>query len=64
MSTVRTFKEKTYGGPVEGNSSKASSTACARFNIDTDLRLRSTGAMRRHIGQVPQFEFDPRKFFL
>ena len=33
-----------------------------KVNIDTDLRLASTGAMRRHMAQNPS-EFDPRKFF-
>ncbi|MGF6459162.1 hypothetical protein ABIA55_004626 [Pseudomonas frederiksbergensis] len=31
-------------------------------NIDTDLRLASTGAMRRLMATNPS-EFDPRKFF-
>ena len=30
--------------------------------IDTDLRLASTGAMRRMMAEKPS-EFDPRKFF-
>ena len=33
-----------------------------KVNIDTDLRLASTGAMRRHMATHPS-EFDPRKFF-
>ena len=33
-----------------------------KVNIDTDLRLASTGAMRRHMALNPS-EFDPRKFF-
>lgn len=33
-----------------------------KINIDTDLRLSSTGAMRRLMKENPK-EFDPRKFF-
>jgi len=33
-----------------------------KVNIDTDLRLASTGAMRRLMATNPS-EFDPRKFF-
>ncbi len=33
-----------------------------KVNIDTDLRLASTGAMRRMMAEQPS-EFDPRKFF-
>src|SRR3989338_3927472 len=33
-----------------------------KVNIDTDLRLASTGAMRRLMAENPS-EFDPRKFF-
>jgi len=32
-----------------------------KVNIDTDIRLAMTGAMRRLMGQKPD-EFDPRKF--
>ena len=32
-----------------------------KVNIDTDLRLASTGATRRFLAQNPA-EFDPRKF--
>ena len=32
-----------------------------KVNIDTDLRLSSTGAVRRFLAQNPS-EFDPRKF--
>ena len=31
------------------------------MNIDTDLRLAATGAIRRHLGKNPA-EFDPRKY--
>jgi len=33
-----------------------------KVNIDTDLRLASTGAIRRMMAEHPS-EFDPRKFF-
>ncbi|MFD2273849.1 hypothetical protein ACFS07_30180 [Undibacterium arcticum] len=33
-----------------------------KVNIDTDIRLAMTGAMRRSMAQHPS-EFDPRKFF-
>ena len=32
-----------------------------KVNVDTDLRLAATGAVRRYLAQHPQ-EFDPRKF--
>ena len=32
-----------------------------KVNIDTDLRLASTGAVRRFLAENPS-EFDPRKF--
>ena len=32
-----------------------------KVNIDTDLRLASTGAVRRHLAENPS-NFDPRKF--
>ena len=32
-----------------------------KINIDTDLRLASTGAIRRFLAQNPA-EFDPRKY--
>ena len=32
-----------------------------KVNIDTDLRLASTGAIRRFLAQNPS-EFDPRKY--
>ncbi len=32
-----------------------------KVNIDTDLRMASTGAIRRHLAQNPS-DFDPRKY--
>ena len=32
-----------------------------KVNIDTDIRLAMTGAIRRHMAEKPA-EFDPRKF--
>jgi fructose-bisphosphate aldolase class II len=33
-----------------------------KVNIDTDLRLASTGAIRKFLAENPS-EFDPRKYF-
>jgi len=33
-----------------------------KVNIDTDLRMASTGAIRRHLAENPS-NFDPRKFY-
>ena len=32
-----------------------------KINIDTDLRMASSGAVRRYLAQNPK-DFDPRKF--
>jgi fructose-bisphosphate aldolase class II len=34
-----------------------------KVNIDTDLRLASTGAIRKHLAENPK-NFDPRKYFI
>ena len=52
---------ETYGVPVE-QLVDAIKHGVRKINIDTDLRLASTGAMRRMMAQKPA-EFDPRKFF-
>ncbi len=39
----------------------ASSHGVRKVNIDTDLRLASTGAVRKFLAENPK-EFDPRKF--
>ncbi len=40
---------------------KALKTVCAKLISDTDLRLASTGAIRRFLAENPA-EFDPRKY--
>jgi len=52
---------ETYGVPVE-EIVKGIKFGVRKVNIDTDLRLASTGAIRRFLSQNPS-EFDPRKFF-
>ena len=51
---------ETYGVPVE-EIQEGIRHGVRKVNIDTDLRLASTGAMRRALGDNPS-EFDPRKF--
>jgi len=53
--------KETYGVPVE-QIVEAIKHGVRKVNIDTDLRLASTGAIRRHMALNPS-EFDPRKFF-
>ena len=51
---------ETYGVPVE-EIVEGIKHGVRKVNIDTDLRLASTGAVRRFMAQNPS-EFDPRKF--
>jgi fructose-bisphosphate aldolase, class II len=51
---------ETYGVPVE-QILEGIKNGVRKVNIDTDLRLASTGAVRRFLAQNPS-EFDPRKF--
>ncbi len=51
---------ETYGVPVE-EIVEGIKHGVRKVNIDTDLRLASTGAVRRFMAQNPA-EFDPRKF--
>lgn len=51
---------ETYGVPVE-EIQEGIKHGVRKVNIDTDLRLASTGAVRRFLAQNPA-EFDPRKF--
>jgi len=51
---------ETYGVPVE-QIQEGIKHGVRKINIDTDLRLASTGAVRRFLAQNPS-EFDPRKF--
>jgi fructose-bisphosphate aldolase class II len=51
---------ETYGVPVE-QIVEGIKYGVRKVNIDTDLRLASTGAIRRHLAENPA-NFDPRKF--
>ncbi len=51
---------ETYGVPVE-QIVEGIKHGVRKVNIDTDLRLASTGAIRRFLAQHPA-EFDPRKY--
>ncbi|MDY7545672.1 fructose-bisphosphate aldolase class II [Glaciimonas sp. CA11.2] len=53
--------KETYGVPVE-EILLGIKHGVRKVNIDTDIRLAMTGAMRRSMAQHPS-EFDPRKFF-
>lgn len=52
---------ETYGVPVE-EIVKGIKSGVRKVNIDTDLRMASTGAVRRHLQENPS-NFDPRKFY-
>ena len=52
--------KETYGVPVE-EIQEGIRHGVRKVNIDTDIRLSMTGAMRRLMAQKPD-EFDPRKF--
>jgi fructose-bisphosphate aldolase class II len=52
--------KETYGVPVE-EIQQGIKYGVRKINIDTDIRLAMTGAMRRLMGDKPD-EFDPRKF--
>lgn len=51
---------ETYGVPVE-EIQEGIKHGVRKVNIDTDLRLASTGAIRRFLAENPA-EFDPRKY--
>ena len=51
---------ETYGVPVE-QLVEAIKHGVRKINIDTDLRLASTGAIRKFMNEHPA-EFDPRKY--
>jgi fructose-bisphosphate aldolase class II len=51
---------QTYGVPVE-EIVEGIKHGVRKVNIDTDLRMASTGATRRYLAQNPK-DFDPRKF--
>jgi fructose-bisphosphate aldolase class II len=52
--------KETYGVPVE-EIQEGIRHGVRKVNIDTDIRLAMTGAMRRAMGS-DRSEFDPRKF--
>ncbi|WP_404400198.1 fructose-bisphosphate aldolase class II [Idiomarina seosinensis] len=52
---------ETYGVPVE-QIQEGIKNGVRKVNIDTDLRLASTGAIRRHLAEN-RSNFDPRKYF-
>jgi fructose-bisphosphate aldolase class II len=51
---------QTYGVPVE-EIQEGIKHGVRKVNIDTDLRMASTGAIRRYMAKNPK-EFDPRKY--
>jgi fructose-bisphosphate aldolase class II len=51
----------TYGVPVEAIV-EGIKYGVRKVNIDTDLRMASTGAIRKHLADNPS-NFDPRKFY-
>ncbi len=51
---------ETYGVPVE-EIAEGIRNGVRKVNIDTDLRMASTGAIRRHLHENPS-NFDPRKY--
>ena len=53
--------KETYGVPIE-QIVEAIKHGVRKVNIDTDLRLASTGAIRQFMAKNPA-EFDPRKYF-
>ncbi|MBL4775865.1 MAG: fructose-bisphosphate aldolase class II [Mariprofundus sp.] len=52
---------ETYGVPVE-EIVRGIKSGVRKVNIDTDLRMASTGAIRKHLAENPS-NFDPRKFY-
>jgi fructose-bisphosphate aldolase class II len=51
---------QTYGVPVE-EIVEGIKSGVRKVNIDTDLRMASTGSIRKHLSENPS-NFDPRKF--
>lgn len=63
LETIRAYGgqlKETYGVPVE-EIQEGIRHGVRKVNIDTDIRLAMTGAMRKLMGDKPE-EFDPRKF--
>ncbi len=64
LAVIREFGgriKETYGVPVE-EIREGIRHGVRKVNIDTDIRLAMTGAMRKSMGEKPG-EFDPRAFF-
>ncbi|MDO8701134.1 MAG: class II fructose-bisphosphate aldolase [Undibacterium sp.] len=64
LSIIRQYggdMKETYGVPVE-EILEGIKHGVRKINIDTDIRLAMSGAMRRTMALQPS-EFDPRKFF-
>jgi len=53
--------KETYGVPVE-EIQRGIKSGVRKINIDTDIRLAMTGAIRQALAKDPS-EFDPRKYF-
>jgi fructose-bisphosphate aldolase class II len=53
---------ETYGVPVE-EIAEGIRNGVRKVNIDTDLRMASTGAIRKHLQENPA-NFDPRKYLM
>ncbi len=63
LKTINTYggdMGETYGVPVE-EIAEGIKNGVRKVNIDTDLRMASTGAIRRHLHDNPA-DFDPRKY--
>jgi fructose-bisphosphate aldolase class II len=63
LAEIRQFggdMKETYGVPVE-EIQHAIKFGVRKINIDTDIRLAMTGAIRKMLAEQPS-EFDPRKF--
>ena len=63
LDIIREFggeMKETYGVPVE-EIQQGIKHGVRKINIDTDIRLAMTGAVRRHLANN-RSEFDPRKF--
>ncbi len=52
---------QTYGVPIE-EIQEGIKHGVRKVNIDTDLRLAATGAIRKYLAEHPK-DFDPRKYF-
>lgn len=63
LAEIREFggdMKETYGVPVE-EIQEAIKYGVRKVNIDTDIRLAMTGAIRRFMGENPS-KFDPREY--